>query len=285
MKLAPGCYECLRRLAHQAAELAMDDVSLRQLAVSQAMKTLDDEFSYRQTSLGIAARIHKIVREVTHNPDPYRGMKEREMALARELYAELSSRARRGNPSIDELRGWLQLAAAANALDFFKDHSSIKDDIREPVSFVQDDSEQLEAKLKDASTVLYLADNAGELYFDLPLVKSMKRFAPVTYVVKPSPVQNDLTLDDVRRSGLEAEFGEVTSTGVASPGVVFSLASARFKREFESADLVFAKGMGHYEALSELRPEGRFFYCLRAKCQPVADSLGVPLNSYVAILR
>jgi len=277
-------------LVHQAAELATDDVSLRQRAISQAMKRLDEEFSYRQTSLGIAARIHKIVREVTGNPDPYRGMKEREMTLARELYAELSLRAKRGNPCTDELRGCLQLAAAANALDFFKDHGSkdhgsIRDDIREPVRFVLDDSEQLEVKLQDASMVLYLADNAGELYFDLPLVKWMKRFARVTYVVKPSPVQNDLTLEDVRRSDLEAEFGRVTSTGIASPGVVFSLASDQFKREFESADLVFAKGMGHYEALSELRPDGRFFYCLKAKCQPVADSLGVPINSYVAILR
>jgi uncharacterized protein with ATP-grasp and redox domains len=272
-------------LIHQAAELATDDVSLRQRAISRAMKTLDDEFSYRKTSLGIATGIHKIVREVTGNPDPYRGMKEREKVLARELYAELSSREKRGNPGRDELGDRLQLAAAANALDFFKDHDSIRDDIRKPVCFVQDDSEQLEAKLRDASTVLYLADNAGEPYFDLPLVRWMKRFARVTYVVKPSPVQNDLTLEDVRRSGLEAEFGEVTSTGVASPGVVFSLASAQFKREFESADLVFAKGMGHYEALSELSPEGRFFHCLKAKCQPVADSLGVPLNSYVAILR
>jgi len=153
------------------------------------------------------------------------------------------------------------------------------------VSFAVDDSEQFEAKLKDAGKVLYLADNAGELYFDLPLVKWMKQFAQVIYVVKPSPVQDDLTLDDVRKSGLEGEFGKVISTGVASPGIVFSLASAQFKREFESADLIFAKGMGHYEALSELPPEGRFFYCLMAKCQPVANSLGVPINSYVAMLQ
>ena len=285
MKLAPSCYECLGRLVHQAAELATDDVSLKQRAISEAIKTLDDEFSYSQISLGIAAKIHKIVRDVTHNPDPYRAMKEREMALARELYPELSLRANGSNLYKDELRGCLQLAAAANALDFFKELGSVRDDIREPVSFVLDDSEQLEAKLKDASRVLYLADNAGELYFDLPLVKRMKRFAQVTYVVKPSPVQNDLTMGDIRRSGLESEFGRVTSTGVASPGIVFSLASAQFKREFQSADLVFAKGMGHYEALSELSPEGRSFYCLKAKCQPVADSLGVPVNSYVAMLQ
>jgi uncharacterized protein with ATP-grasp and redox domains len=285
MRLAPGCYECLRKLIHQAAELATDDVSLKQRAIRDAMKILDNEFSYNQLSLVIATKIHKIVREVTHNRDPYRAMKEREMTLARELYPDVSLRAKRSNLYKDEPRGHLQLAAAANALDFFKDLGSIKDDIRKPVSFVIDDSERLEAKLRNASKVLYLADNAGELCFDLPLVKWMKQFAQVIYVVKPSPVQNDLTLEDVRGSGFEGELGQVISTGVAAPGIVFSLASAQFKRQFESADFVFAKGMGHYEALSEFPPEGRFFYCLKAKCRPVADSLGVPIDSYVAMLQ
>jgi hypothetical protein len=279
MKLMPGCYECLRRLICQAAELATDDASLKQNAIKEAMKILDDEFSYSQLSIVIATKINKVVREVTHNPDPYRAMKEREMTLARELYPELRSRYN------DDLRGCLKLAAAANVIDFFREPGSIEEDIRKPVSFVIDDSEQLEAKLKDAGKVLYLADNAGELYFDLPLVKWMKQFAQVIYVVKPSPVQDDLTLDNVKRSGLEGEFGKVISTGIASPGIVFSLASAQFKREFESADLIFAKGMGHYEALSELPPEGKFFYCLMAKCKPVADSLGVPINNYVAMLQ
>jgi uncharacterized protein with ATP-grasp and redox domains len=279
MKLAPGCYECLRRLIHQAAELATDDVALKQRAINEAMKILDDEFSCSQLSIVIATKIHRVVREVTHNSDPYRAMKEREMTLARELYPQLRPRYK------NDLRDYLKLAAAANAIDFFREPDSIKDDIRKPVSFAVYDSEQFEAKLKNADKVLYLADNAGELYFDLPLVKWMRQFAQVTYVVKPSPVQDDLTLEDVRRSGLEGEFGKVISTGIASPGIVFSLASAQFKREFESADLIFAKGMGHYEALSELPAEGRVFYCLKAKCKPVASSLGVPINSYVAMLQ
>jgi uncharacterized protein with ATP-grasp and redox domains len=279
MKLAPGCYECLRGLIYQAADLATDDATLKQRATEEAMKILDNEFSYSQLSIVIATKIHDVVREVTHNPDPYNAMKEREMTLARELYPELKPQYK------DDLRGCLKLAAAANAIDFFREPGSIKDNIREPVSFAVDHSEQFEAKLKDAGKVLYLADNAGELYFDLPLVKWMKQFARVIYVVKPSPVQDDLTLEDVKRSGLEDEFGEVISTGIASPGIAFSLASAQFKQEFKSADLVFAKGMGHYEALSELPPEGRFLYCLMAKCKPVADSLGVPINSYVALIQ
>ena len=279
MKLAPDCYECLRRLICQAADLATDDASLRQRATEEAMKILDDEFSYSQLSIVIATKIHKVVKEVTHNPDPYRAMKEREMTVARELYPELRSRYK------DDFWRCLKLAAAANAIDFFREPGLIKEDIRKPVSLAVDDSEQFEARLKDAGKVLYLADNAGEVYFDLPLVKWMKQFAPVVYVVKPLPVQDDLTLEDVREAGLESEFGRVITTGIASPGIVFSLASVQFKREFESADLIFAKGMGHYEALSELPPEGKFFYCLKAKCKPVADCLGVPMNSYVAMLQ
>jgi uncharacterized protein with ATP-grasp and redox domains len=279
MKLAAGCYECLHRLIYQAAELATDDISLKQKAIKEAMKILDDEFSYSQLSIVIATKIHRVIREVSRNPDPYRAMKEQEMTLARELYPHLRPRYK------DDFRGYIKLVAAANALDFFRELDSIKEDIRNPVSFAVDDSEQFEAKLKDAGKVLYLADNAGELYFDLCLVKWLKQFAQVIYVVKPSPVQDDLTLEDMRRSSLEDEFGKVISTGIASPGIVFSLASARFQREFESADLIFAKGMGHYEALSELPPEGKFFYCLKAKCQPVADSLGVSINNYVAMLQ
>jgi len=279
MKLAPTCYECLRRLILQAAELATDDISLRQQAIREAIKTLDSEFSYSQISIVIAAKIHKIVRELTGNPDPYRAMKESEMTLARESYSQLRQR------NNDDLRGCLRLAAAANAIDFFTEASSITQHISKPVHFAVDDSERLEAKLKNAAKVLYLADNAGELYFDLLLVKQMKQFAPVTYAVKPSPVQNDLTLEEVKRSGLELELGKVMSTGVDSPGIILSQASAQFKQEFESADLVFAKGMGNYEALSEYPPEGRLFYCLKAKCQPIANSLGVPINSYVAMLQ
>lgn len=294
MKLAPDCYQCLQRLVHQAADLATGDVSLRQKAIEEATKVLDSEFSYSQLSIVIATRVHRLVKEVTGNPNPYRPMKEKEMTLGRELFSELSlqveaaggRQGKKGSRSDeDEFRNCLELAAAANAIDFFREPDSIKEDIRKPVSFALDDSRQLQRILTEADEVLYLADNAGELYFDLPLVKWMKKSARVIYVVKPEPVQNDLTLEDIRGTGLEREFGQVISTGTASPGVVLSLASAEFNREFESADLIFAKGMGHYEALSELPGQGKFFYCLKAKCKPVANSLGVSLNSYVAVLQ
>ncbi len=294
MKISLECYECLQRLIHQAATLATDNNLLKQKAIEEALRILDDEFSYDQISIVIATKIHQVIKEITHNPDPYRVMKEKEMAIARELYPELSLRAeaasrrrgrKRSNLYKDDFEGCLKLATAANAIDFFREPGIIKEDMRRSISFTIDDSQRFEAKLRKASKVLYLADNAGEVYFDLPLVKKMRQFADVIYVVKPLPVQNDATLEDISNAGLGSDFRRVITTGVASPGVIFTLASTQFKQEFESADLIFAKGMGHYESLSELPSEGKFFYCLMAKCKPVADSLGVPMNSYVAMLQ
>jgi len=279
MRVYPECYDCLGRLICQAGRLATNDELLRQKAVEKAKNILDQEFSSEQISIAIATKIHKIIRDVTGNPDPYRTVKANELAVAAGLFSEVQ--AGYG----DTINDYIKLAAVANAIDFFRSLDDVAEDMKKPVKFAIDDSRRFEAELKKASKVLYLADNIGEIYFDLPLVKKMRQLVDVKYVVKPSPVQNDATVEDVKQAGLEGEFGTVMTTGTVSPGVILDLASNQFKQEFKAADLVFAKGMGHYEALSELPEDGKVFYCLMAKCRPVANSLGMPLNSYVAMLR
>ncbi|MBF8304745.1 MAG: hypothetical protein HW399_1120, partial [Dehalococcoidia bacterium] len=154
-----------------------------------------------------------------------------------------------------------------------------------PVEFAIDNTKAFEIKLNKTKQILFLADNAGEVFFDLPLVRKLADFAPITYVVKHSPVQNDITLADLDRFGLTKNLPHVITTGTDTPGVDMAQASDEFKAAFEAADLVIAKGMGYWETLSELPAEGKLFYLLKAKCQPVVDSLNVALNSYVALLR
>jgi len=279
MKVSLECYDCLGRLIYQAARLATSDELLRQKAVEKARDVLNQEFSGEQISIAIATKLHKVIREITGNPDPYRIVKEDELRVAGELFSRVKVQYK------NTINDCIKLATVANAIDFFRSLDAVAEDMQRPVKFTIDDSQQFEAKLKKASKVLYLADNVGEIYFDLPLVKRMRQLVDVKYVVKPLPVQNDATVEDVKEAGLEGEFGVVITTGVASPGVILDWASEQFREEFEAADLVFAKGMGHYESLSELPGQGKVFYCLMAKCRPVANSLGVPLNSYVAMLR
>jgi uncharacterized protein with ATP-grasp and redox domains len=278
MKVSKDCYECLQRLAYQAAGLATDDEPAKARAVEESLKILGDNFSLDSVSIVVATKIHDVIKKITGNPDPYRQMKDKEIVLARELSKQVKVEH-------DSFRACLEFAALGNTIDFFRPLDGIRREMGGRVDFVIDDSERFEARLKNSRRVLYLADNAGETFFDLPLLRWMRQWTSVAYVVKVSPVQDDVTLEDIRLAGLEAELGEIIDTGTATPGIDFSQASAEFRHEFNSADLIFAKGMGYYESLSELPAEGRVFYCFRAKCQPVADSIGVPLNSYVAMLR
>jgi hypothetical protein len=272
VKVTPDCYDCLERLVYQASGLATEDTELRKRAEDEGIRVLNDNFSSEKLSIIIAAKVQKKIREVTGNPDPYRRMKEKEIALAQNLCHEIQYS--------DDLKGCLEFAALGNSLDFFRNVEAIKEDMRKSVQLVVDDSLIFRKKLERVDKVLYLADNAGEAYFDLPLIEKMGKFATVIYVVKESAIQNDATIEDVKQAGLKIK--KVMSTGEATPGIDFSLASAAFKREFESAGLIFAKGMGYYETLSELPCSGKFFFCLMTKCRPVARSLGVPLGSYVA---
>ena len=279
MKAIPECYSCLSRLLRQSAQVATLDETLRAKAIDVGMEALERYFSTEGLTIDVATRLHRVVREVTNNPDPYRAMKDREIEHSRKLVAQV------GAGVADSFKSYLSLSLAGNAIDFFRDLEQVKRDIESPIKYVVDDSAAFERKLKKAKSLMFLADNAGEVFFDLPLVRWLRQYVSITYVVKESPVQNDATIDDLRRAGLVGDLGHVITTGLATPGVIFESASIEFRREFGSADLVLAKGMGHWEGLTELPPMNKVLHCSMAKCSPVAASMGVPLNSFVAILR
>ena len=178
----------------------------------------------------------------------------------------------------------MEVAAKGNAIDFFVDPGTLDRELSGRPNFAIDDIRKLEGKLRGAKEILYLADNAAEVFFDMPLVKALGRHARVTYAVKEAPVQNDVTLEDLRRAGLGDSFDNIIKAP-ATVGVYPEKASPEFRVVFDRADLVVAKGMGNYETLSELPQRGRLFYIFRAKCGPVARSLGVKVGDYVAMLR
>jgi uncharacterized protein with ATP-grasp and redox domains len=279
MKATQECHQCLAQLVRQAAEFATDEPGLRATAIEEGLRLLDREFSLDRTSIAVATPLHRLVRKVTGNHDPYIRMKQAEVAMARELRRDWE------NEPIGDLRACLVLAVRGNNIDFFEDLDAIKKDLPMPVQFATDDIARFEEQLETTQSMLYLADNAGEVFFDLPLVRRLSEVATVTFVVKESPVQNDVTLADLRGYGLESELTRVITTGTDTPGVDMDMASAEFRSEFEASDLVLAKGMGYWETLSELPSRDKVFHLLKAKCRPVADSLGVALGSYVARLR
>jgi len=279
MKVSKSCRQCLERLACQAAESATSDPQLRAEAIKSGLNTLDRTFSYSKVATEIATEVHRVIKSLTQNPDPYREMKAKEIKMSQRLFEEV--RPYYG----EDLRSCVKLSTLGNTIDFFKEPDKVKEEMQKPIEFTIDHIDELEKKLRDAKKVLYLADNAGECFFDLPLINKIREKAHVIYVVKGSPVQDDITLEDLSKACLMEEIGEVITTGSDAVGIDFPSASEEFKAQFELADLVFAKGMGNYETLSELPVYGKIAYCLMPKCQPIADSLKVPLNSYVTMLQ
>jgi hypothetical protein len=150
---------------------------------------------------------------------------------------------------------------------------------------VVDDIDKAYELAKKARSVLFLADNAGEIVFDTLLVEQLKNMGlKVTYVVKGGPVLNDATLEDVEPSGMGKLADEVLTTGADAVGLLIKEVSPEFMKVYDAAELVFAKGMGYAETLTELKLNKPHFLLFRTKCNPVANYFSAPRHKNIAKL-
>jgi len=72
----------------------------------------------------------------------------------------------------------------------------------------------------------------------------------------------------------------VEDTGGFAIGVDMDIIPESLREEFRCADIIIAKGMANFEALSET-PPGTIAYFLRAKCWPVARTIGAQKDDNV----
>jgi hypothetical protein len=133
---------------------------------------------------------------------------------------------------------------------------------------------------------VYLADNAGEIYFDLPLYEYIRERAGRTVlVVKGGPSMDDLTRAELKSAKLEEKFDEVVDTGTDGVGIDWNRVSREFLELFEAADLVLVKGMANFENVYPRDPSPPVFLLLKLKCQPFQGYLKAPPGSYLALWR
>lgn len=276
MEIQPQCRVCLEGLADLAAGLATQDPEAQRRSRIAARKIIAREFGPGAIPAVIATHFLHAIHENSGNPDPFASRKAAETAHL----ARMSQRLEPAYPK--DLASLLKLAGLGNAVDFFRKEAEVAQDMLSQTPWALSEVPRfLEELAGPPGLLLYLADNAGEQFFDRPLVACLRRQGwQVHYVVKGGPIQNDLTRRDLYASGLGAAMEPVTDTGAATVGLVLEETSNAFRQLYDSARLILAKGMGHFETMSHLG-DPRSFFLLQAKCTPVAQTLAVPRRAFV----
>ena len=252
----------------------------QQLAVLREVATYLSQADTTRCPAHFSQPIYAIVSRITGVADPFVELKRKTNALALAILPEIRDRVMHSRNPLGKA---LHAAAAGNVIDAgvtmnFDVDEDMKDLLREP--FAIDDLPLFRSRLTRGATLLYIADNAGEIVFDTLAIDRIQRLGvTVTVAVKSGPIINDATLEDARIAGLQCA---VMETGSAAIGVDWSHASSELRAAFDTADLVLAKGHGHFETLFAETHPGLFFL-LKAKCSVVAHALKCHTGSLVFV--
>lgn len=275
MKTYLDCYPCFVRQALDAVRFCNVDERLQKEVLDRILGILGN-VSLEGTPPEIGTQVHRIVKEMAGNRDPYKEIKEDSTRKALRMFSRWKTHL---HATGDPLDTGIRLSVAGNIIDFgpsatYDLNVTVDRVLEQP--FAKDDQESFREKLAEVEHVLVLADNAGEAVFDRLLIEALD--VPVIYAVKGGPILNDATMDDAKDAGID-QVAEIVSTGADTIGTILDECAAGFLDLYDRSELVLSKGQANYETLSEMG--SKVFFLLQTKCPVIARDVGVPMNSVV----
>jgi uncharacterized protein with ATP-grasp and redox domains len=257
---------------------ATTNPALRFRSMAEIIKLLNREFRPTSVPADLGTKRDRIIKQLTGNNDPYKRSKKLSNEKALKLLPKAKKIVEEGLTQQDRFKKACLCAIVGNIMEFdIPGHKFTFDTLaksfREAAKdlFVNDIDKAYELA-KKTRNILYLADNAGEIVFDTLLVEQLKNMGlTVTYVVKGGPIINDATLEDVEVSGMNKLADDILTTGTDAVGLLKKEVSPEFLKIYDEAELVFAKGMGYAETLTEYKLTKPHFLLFRTKCNPVAN--------------
>ena len=226
MKTFLDCIPCFFRQALGAAKMSTADEIIHR-RVLNSVAFMIPELALDVTPPEIAQQVYRIVNEITGDNDPYRHSKKQADDLAMTFYPRMQDMV---EYSRDPLQTACKLSIAGNAIDLGAQeaYGNIHTIIEESLSFDLDlnDYKRLKQSIKNASLILYIGDNAGEVVFDRILIEQIQKMNTnkIVYVVRGKPIINDATIDDAVRVGLD-KVAKVISSASDAPATILSQCS------------------------------------------------------------
>ncbi len=273
----PACVPCLINQGLNAVRrLGLGEEKEKEIAL-RAVKFLSQFDSLDRSPAYYAYYVQRIVKEVTGTEDPFKEQKRIANRKATELLPKVESLL----TEEDELVKALKISAAGNYIDFaVKGDFDIEEGVTSVLKneFAVWDYEALLRELDRGRSVLIVGDNAGEIVFDKPLVRTLVGMGKeVVYAVKGRPILNDATLEDAFEVSM-TELCRVVDNGSDKVGTWLEDCSEEFLKIFKDSEIVISKGQANFETLSSSGRE--VFFLLVAKCEPIARELGGEVGKF-----
>ncbi|HNS17709.1 MAG TPA: ARMT1-like domain-containing protein [Bacteroidales bacterium] len=227
-----------------------------------------------------ACLMHRLIKKATCTEDPYQKAKSDYNELLLQLEDEIRSIIR---ASDDPFQMALRYALAGNIIDFgpqkpFDVLKALSEAaFKEPYI---DHSLELKRELKNASMVLYLGDNAGEIVLDKLFIETINH-PNLYFAVRGSNILNDVTMEDADRVGLK-KIASVISNGYDAPSTLVNKCSLEFRKIYEGADIIISKGQGNLEGLIDTCDK-KIFFLLMVKCNVIAERVEVKEKNVVVL--
>jgi len=291
LKVEAECAACILSRAAAEAKEATTNPALQFRAMSELLRLMNREFRPTSVPADLGTKRDRLIKRISGNDDPYKRNKRISNEKALKLLPYARKIVEEGYAQQDRFKRACLCAIVGNIMEFdIPGHKftfgSLRKSFREAAKdLVVDDVGSIYELAKKARTVLFLTDNAGEIVFDTLLVEQLKNMGlTVIVAVKGGAIINDATLEDAEVSGMSKIADKIIATGTDAVGFALKEVSPEFLEVYNSVDLVFAKGMGYAETLTEYKLKKPHALLFRTKCNPVANYFGVPKEKNVAKL-
>jgi uncharacterized protein with ATP-grasp and redox domains len=289
LKVEVECASCLLQRGYLQIKEATVNPSIQFKAMSALLNLLNEEFTPNANPAVLGTQRDRLVKKITGNPDPYAKRKHISNQKAMETLHLVEDFVAKENSVQLRFRKACMCAIVGNVIEFdIPGHNFGYEDIGRLVKNAENDLAIDEISdffglAKKEKTVVYLADNAGEIAFDKLLVYELKKLgANVTVAVKEGPALNDATMKDAEYVEMDEVADNIITTGADAVGLIPRECSKEFLKIYNSADLVVAKGMAYAETLTEFSLNAPHVLLLRTKCHPVANYFHVGRDKNIA---
>jgi uncharacterized protein with ATP-grasp and redox domains len=283
MRFDDRCYDCLLSRVRLECGLCGAGEEKTASVVASCGKLLERLRTEPLTHPQIASAMHRQAYSLLGCQDPFTALKEQSnreaLAVCRKVRGKLST-----------FRDFVLASIIGNTYDYgVKGHTVTGDflsyfDHEFSTGLAIDDTQEIEKRI---SRVVYITDNCGEIVFDRLLLEYLfRQGSSITLAVRDAPILNDATLREARTLRLDRFADITTTTGCGCElGLRLDCMPPELARAVRDCTLILAKGMANYESLSEYSGLPPVAYLMAVKCEPIAEEVGVPRGSKVAMLR